>query len=343
MKKKMLLASWIFFALTLKTAQASDEDQSTNESIRDTIILTLDESTKVLLIGDDIKSMVKYSRLDSLKTMLIEDVKKAQKQTGYPTTPKTTHYFVTADGKRRLKTESEDFLEPEVNVEKEKQALSLNLPPCVFIIHDLATNTDSYLYVKDPGQLARLQDENLSDGLNALAKDKELQRHYFRIDLEKESGQWKVKDKHNHRQDMLELSPTFGLGMIGSQWSPTIGANISLLFTNKYSHPTWKAQFGLSAFSFTPMNLTELSSVSLVQSYNFRIMGNMYMDEPRSSKTKWFGLEAGWLKAPSGSILDKAYQFGIHTEGHGPFDFSIDVIKTKNKTTLYGATLTIPF
>ena len=337
----MLLGSWAIFALSISVAQADDDNE--NKTYRDTIVLAPDENTKVLFIGNNLKEMVKYTRLDSLKLLLIEDIKKAEKQANYPMAPKTTHYFVTATGKRRLKTEGEDFLEPEVNVEKERQSLELNLPPYTYIIHDLAANYECYIYVKDSGQIKALSNESFNDALSSIASDKKLLRHTFRVDLEKKNDLWKLQDHYRSTEDLIELTPSFGLGLIGNQWSPTLGGDVQLMLSNRYGKPAFKSAFGLSGYTFMQSNNNEISGLNFVTAYCFKFSGNLSSLSPGSSKAKWAGLEGGWMKASRGGSLDGAYKIGFLSEGFSVFNFSFDIIRTKNKNSIYGVTLMFPF
>src|SRR4051794_2642149 len=118
MKNAMLYALWICFGLsTTINAQNNNSTSSTDDEnrYRDTIMIIPSPESKVLLIGNGMKSLVKSPGIDSLKNLMINDVNNARKQASYPASAKVTHYFVSPNGKRRLKTESEDYTEPVVN------------------------------------------------------------------------------------------------------------------------------------------------------------------------------------------------------------------------------------
>src|SRR4051812_18412054 len=162
MKIKMLFALWACLALSETVFCAEEESK---KDLRDTIVIIPDTNIKVVFIGHDMKAMSTFARIDTVKNMLINDIAKASLREGYPKAAKTTHYFVSSEGKRRLKAETEDYLEQGVDVEKEKRSLMLGLLPYAYYIHDLESGYELQLYIADPAQINSLGSYKLGDAI----------------------------------------------------------------------------------------------------------------------------------------------------------------------------------
>jgi hypothetical protein len=341
MKTKLLLALWLCFGLSLTSAFAEEPEKDL--IIQDTIIFLPDSNVKVLFIGDAMKEMTSCQRIDSVKMMLISDVEKAQARAGYPVAAKTTHYFISTEGKRRLKAESEEYLEQGVDVEKESRSLQLGLLPYAYFIHDLVSGYEIQIYLSDPSQLKLLKNYNLSAAISTIAADKKMKRNSFKTELERRDNEWILKSTKRRRNDLLEITPNFGFGLFGNQWSPAVGLDLRLTLTNKYGLPSYRFGFGLVGYTFTHDNSLDFSNVNFLQSYNLTLMANLSAYDTKYTKAKWFGVSGGLLNTTDDSGLDKRYKAGIVAEGFVPFSFSFDIIFLKEKKSVYGMTMTIPF
>src|SRR4051812_31520388 len=118
MKMKVLLALWTCYILSSLTARSEETDS--DKQFTDTIVMVADTNIKIVFIGSSMQDLSKYNRIDTITNMFIDDLKKAKMRADYPKSPKTTHYFINENNKRRIKTESEDYLEQAVDVEREK-------------------------------------------------------------------------------------------------------------------------------------------------------------------------------------------------------------------------------
>src|ERR1700722_16580318 len=147
MKNQIFLVLGLFLAITCHyaTAQTGGEYLANH----DTILINLSPDAKIVLMGNDMQGIAKYMRLDTLKTLLIEDIRKAKLSPNYPAESHNTHYFIARSGKRRLKAESDDY-QGEINVGKEKFEMRLNLPAYMYTIHDMTTGYETYIYVTAP-------------------------------------------------------------------------------------------------------------------------------------------------------------------------------------------------
>ncbi len=320
--------------------------------LNDTIIFMPDPHTKVFFIGDDLKKMAVYGKIDSLKMLLITDLEEAKKNPSFPAYSKMTHYFVHPNGKRRLKAESADYMEQEVDVAKEKQSLNLDLPPYGYIIHDLSNDWELQIFVKEPEQISGLASVKLNESIAVIAKNRKLQNKNFRLDIEKTQQGWAVKNKFSVKHNSsIVLVPAIGISLIGSRWSPFFGADVLYMYSNKHARPIFKTGFGWLPYTFTELKDDKLSDLSIISCLEVKFLWNASLKT--SAKSKWVGFQAGWLQdktyAWTGNVafqnpgpLNNAFKVGFLLEGFGPFNFSIDQVYL-NTALIYGVTFKIAF
>lgn len=340
MKTKMLIAWWACYALT--TTVTTAVENGSVKQLQDTIVIVPDSNVKVLFIGDNLEMMSSYQRIDTVKSMLMIDIQKALSRPDYPQSAKTTHYFISEEGKRRLKTESEDYLEQEVNVEKESRSLKLGLLPYAYFIHDLKYNYEVQIYLNDPDQLKSLSGYDFGKAIR-LTGEKEIYNKNFRVDLERADSEWILKSKKRLRQDMIEVAPSFGFGIIGNLWSPAAGVDLRVSLSNKYGISAYQIGFSFIGYVFTQANTLDFENSNFVQAYTGKFLYNLTSDEKSDRSDKWFGLTAGWMKSSNESMLNNRFKAGVIAEGFGPFSFAFDIIFLKDKNAAYGATLLLPF
>lgn len=339
MKMKLLLATGLSIALALTKSYAGDPETESGKN--DTLIFSPITDSKVLIIGPDMSLFADYTKLDSVKSLFLSDMKKSQEQNSYPAGSKVTHYFVHPNGKRRIKAESTDFLQQGINVEEERKSLSLKLFPYSYILHDLESDIYCTIFLKEPSQLPSLETISFNDALRSLSADKKAARKHYRIDLEKEGSEWKHKSEFASHQDFLELTPSFGLGIIGGAWSPVLGAHLSLTFNNKYGLPKYKLSGSLNGYLFADYFNKTFSNFYPVHNYQLGFMFNFA--PAKTSKANWFGLQGGYFQSRESGSLNGAYKVGIMCEGFSVFNYSVDLIRDKQKNNLMGITLRFPF
>lgn len=339
MKMNLLLATGLSIVLALTKCYAGDPE---TESVKnDTLIFSPISDSKVLIIGPDMSLFADYTKLDSIKTLFLSDMKKSQEQNSYPAGSKVTHYFVHPNGKRRLKAENADFLQQGINVAEERKSLSLELFPYSYILHDLESDIYCTIYLREPSQLPSLETISFNDALRSLSTDKKAARKNYRIDLEKEGSEWKHKSEFASHQDFIELTPSFGIGNIGGAWSPALGAHLSLTFNNKYGLPEYKLGASLNGYLFADYFNKTFSNFYPVHDYQLCFMFNF--TPLKSSKANWFGLQGGFFQSRVSGSLNGAFKAGIICEGFSIFNYSVDLIRDKQKHNLLGITMRFPF
>ncbi len=342
MKKILLIALWACLA-NLQDSKAQyylDEDKAEwNSKEKDTIRINPSEEITIILIGKNKTGLLRYENADSLIQLFLADMDKAIKSSVYPAGSRLTYYFVSANGKRRLKAESTDYAEQSVDIQKEKWSLTNELQPYDYIIYAFENNYEMHIYLKDPALLSSLSQIKISDALAAAIENKKIIKQSTRIEVEKKNEHWTIKDHGRDKTDFLELSPSFGLSLIGSRWSPMAAFNLSLIFDNKYAIPFLKTGVSYSINSFADWSSEKFTNLNMVASYDFKIMTNI-----SGSRAKWVGLQAGFTKSyeKSGPLHNK-FKTGFVVEDSGSFGFSLDVIYLKNQKSIYGLTVKMPF
>jgi hypothetical protein len=318
MKNKMLLTAGLCSTLYLPAISAQNE--SKGRELRDTIVIKPDADVQIFFMGNNLREMAKYKKADSLKTLLIDDWEKARHEPSYPATSKTTHYFVHPNGKRRLKAESDDYQEPALEVRKEIQSLSLNLPPYEFIIYDLANNYEIQLYFNKPDQLADLKNINLNEAISSITGDAQALKAYYRVDLENSSGQWKMNKHFSNRKLEIGMVGSINLSAIGSQLSPGISLGACFTLTDKLAIPVFGIDLLYNQYFFGGNinnnfgNLNGAQSIDLRILYNDNLFKNVKHYTKQHGASDWAGFDFGYMlpsTADVSSPLGNNFKMGL--------------------------------
>jgi len=348
MKKIMLLASGIFFALAPLKILAQEDGVNVvglapvAEMFNDTLVIKLRGSDKILLIGKDLKQMVKYQKADSMKQLFISDFEKALNNHSINKEVQLVHYFIHGSGKRRIKAENPEYSDNRIDPAYEIKRLDLDLPKYQYIIHDLNSGYEIQIYMNDPDELkAELNSVNLYDAIHFAGNDKKILRRTYKLEMTGENNVYKITGKTHGRQDVLSLGPTLGVGVLGNVIAPVAGADLTLSLTDKYSVGKYKFGLGYEVFPFANNIVSgEVSSLSWVQTINLKFLTNI--NAGTKDKAYWMGLQGGSMKSSNMISYNNAFEFGILIEGNGAFNYSFDFIRDKEKT-LYGLTVKFPF
>lgn len=299
MKQHVLFALWACHALL------SPVHAQTTEEYRDTLIITPNETMKVLFIGSNMNNLSKYTRADSLKDYLLADIETARRQSVYPEGSRLTHYIVHSNGRRRLKAENEDYQEPALDLEKEVRSMNLHLPAYAYIIYDIAAACELQIYLSSPDDLKNLEQVNLSEAIRTVAAGKRSERRFSVIELKQENGQWKRTAAYNKKGEFVELTTTIGAGVFGGQAAPEVGIELSYVISDRHSVPAFRIGTSARYAVFSDYANKEFSNLYEVNFYNVSCM----FRAPNSS-VRWLGFELGYTIADGGS-LDRNYSLGI--------------------------------
>lgn len=349
MKKLMLLASVLTmpFLNGIKTAkaQATINNPMGNEvTIGDTIVVNLKQNNKVLIVGGSISKLKDFGSVaDRLKTSFLNDINKAfNEQSIYPTA-KEVHYFVQDENKRRIKAEAAEYSDKRVDVAYEVLRLKLDLPKYSYTIYNMDNGVRMMVFVNHPDSLlTQLGEVSLNEAITIAAKEKKVVRKNYKLEVSTDSSYYRVSNKLSAKADILEVNPYFGVTLLGNTFSPVVGAQMDLRFTNKYGIGKYRFGLGLTGLTMVERTNGDISAVNLITTYEGRFM---YNTSPRvRGKSYWLGIQGGVLKTTNGGKLDNAIKFGFTTEGLGPLGWSVDFINTKDfKESIYSLTVRLPF
>jgi hypothetical protein len=89
------------------------------------------------------------------------------------------------------------------------------------------------------------------------------------------------------------------------------------------------------------MNQTEVVAINGITSYDAKFAINMNYNS--RAKAHWLGLSAGMMQDAAHGSLDKAFKFGIFSEGIGPLNYGFDFIRNNDGKYISSVKLVLPF
>jgi hypothetical protein len=337
MKKKMQFALGAFFALSSTLVSAQKD-----ERFMDTITISPAKDFVVMLVGHNINEIKEKNRFDSLKTLFIADWEQAIASNAYPANAKQTFYFVASNGKRRLKTESEEY-QAAIDVDKEKQSLEAGLPAYHYTIYDLARGYQYHIYTNDPQKIPLLKDMNCNEIMAKTLTDKKANTKRAKVDIINNNNEWKAEYFVPQTRDFLVLSPTIGANLTGNSWSPSIGASMYVQFGNKYGTPKLKLGVTASSYMLSDYGGFQFKNVYAVGDFEGRLLWNTtHLTQPK--KPIWLGVGAGRINGYGKGDLDKSFKAGVIMQ-YKDLEYSFNFIKSKNtdKNLIYGLSVKFLF
>jgi hypothetical protein len=346
MKRLLLLTCGLIMASTnLLFAQKQGITESdllyTNDSPSDTLVIKLSGNDKILIIGGNLKDIHKYKQADSIKTLFLSDILLAQANNSLNAEATKVYYFVTNNGKRRLKAENVDLTENAVNVAYELKRLQLDLPKYEYHLYDLKNEYQIQIYLNDAKQLkTQLENTNIESVIhfvNTNAK-KDFNRT-FKLELNTENG-YKISNKTQGRSDAFMINGSLGIGLIGNTIAPVAGIDMFFYLSNKYSVGKYKLGLSYNAFPLVNTSGGEVKGGSLINSYSIKLMQNL--NDENTSNSQWLGLHGGIMKSNDLQSFDNAIKFGL-LFGNKSMNYSFDFIRDSNKNLIYGLTVYLPF
>lgn len=340
----VLTMPFLFGAFKANAQVTVNNPMNSEVVMSDTIVVNLKQNNKVLIVGSSIKKLKDFGpAADRLKTSFLNDINKAfTEQSIYPTA-KEVHYFVQDENKRRIKAEAAEYSDKRVDVAFEILRLKLDLPKYSYTIYNLNNGVRMMVFMNHPDSLLpQLGEVSLNEAIATATKDKKEIRKNYKLEISTDSNYYRVSNKLSARADILEVNPYFGLTLLGNTFSPVVGAQMDLRFTNKYGIGKYRFGLGMTGLTMVERINGDISAVNLITTYEARVMYNV---SPRvRGKSYWLGIQGGVLKTTNGGKLDNAVKFGFATEGLGPLGWSIDFVKTKDfKESIYSLTVRLPF
>ncbi|MBK0404813.1 hypothetical protein I5M27_17610 [Adhaeribacter sp. BT258] len=323
MKNIKLFMCLAFIALTFPLWAQTNTEQNP----QDTVLIRLQGRNQVHIIGKRLRTLATYERADSLKAYFFSDLNKSLQNGSFPEMPKRIHYFVSQQGKRRLKAEINEEFAAKFDLGYEKTRMNLDLPPLHYTIYDLPENVEIHFFLEDSAATELAATTMLSPALQAVKKEGKKANLLSTYRLEKTGFGFENRNPKKNKVITLEFNGGLGGMLFGSQLSPVISYD---LYITLPSRRFLKHRFGASYNGFLLTDFKEgkfenlNTGTSLKGYYQFKINSTGQHDS-------WFGLSAGYVGTDKSTGLKRnEFIWGlISTQGRN--SFSADMIPLGNK------------
>lgn len=310
----------------------------------DTVIIRLKENNVLMLTGKTLKFYQLWAEAaDKIKTSFIVDYNLAANAQQINKNAQMVYYFVDGESKRRLKTEAPEYTENRVDVAFEVARMKLNLPKYHYKMIDVGSGVCMHVFMNNPDSLTtQLGEVSIQAAMNKAFENKKLSSEFYKVVIATDSNTYRIVNSKQVRYSSFEVAPFYGATLFGNSFSPIIGAQFDLSFSNKYGNQFLRTGFDLTGFSLLETNNGELTKINLLTAYDFKLMYNLKPNV--KSDGYWIGLGAGIVTSNDLSSYNKAFKFGLIAEGIGPFRISIDFIQPRGyKNSFTALTLKLPF
>lgn len=323
----MLLACGLLIAFTQSKIAAQtpcEETESTTYS--DTLYIKMKDGNKILITGAPFNKLIHFTQADSLKMLFLSDYEKAIQEQTIPANATSIYYFVHPTGKRRMKAETAEYSDNQVDVNYEIRRLDLDLPRYQYYIYDLARKYIIQVYITNPDQLKEvLSSVSINDAVTEIAKNKNQYSNNFKLETTSETGSVKITNKTRRGTDVFGLTTSFGIGLFGSTPVPAVNIGLTLLLTNKYDVGVSRYGLSFSGFPLVEMTSGEIQRINGVQIFAGSYLWNF---NGAHKKESWWGLEAGLVRSSVGSY-NGAFMTGGIFEPKGSVAYSFRGIHDK--------------
>jgi hypothetical protein len=342
MKKLMLLACGLLIALTQAKIDAQTIRENTELApFSDTLFIKLKDGNKILITGAPFKKLIKYAKADSLKMLFLSDYEKGIQEQTIPANTTSIHYFVHPTGKRRMKAETAEYSDSQVDVDYEIKRLDLDLPRYQYNIYDLARKYTIQIYVANPDQLKQvLSSVSINDALTEIARDKEQYSKNFKLEVISENNGFRVSDKIKRGSDMLWAGFSLGAGLFGNTPVPVANFGLTILLNNKYDVGISRYGLSFSGCPLVEMTNGEVQTINYVQIFAANYLWNL--NKVNTKKESWFGFELGLVRSSIGSY-NGGFMTGIIFEPKGSITYSFRAIYDKHNNGVPFLTVMLPF
>ncbi len=347
LKLLMLMACGVAMSLTNKSSAQWRVISPSNEALNtmsDTVIVKLKENNVLMLTGKTLKFYRAWAETaDKVKTTFLVDFNKALSTQQISINAQSVYYFIDGENRRRLKTESPEYSENSVDVAFEIARMRLNLPKYQYTIIDITSGVTMQIFINNPDSLMpQLSEVSIQTAINKAFENKKLTREFYKVEISTDSNAYRVANVKQVRLASFEVTPFYGATLFGNSFSPILGAQFDLSFSNKYGNQFLRTGFDLTGFSLLETNKGELTKINLLNAYDFKLMYNLKPNV--KSNGYWVGLGVGMITSNDLSSYDKAFKFGLIAEGIGPFRISIDFIQPRGyKDSFTGLSVKLPF
>lgn len=331
----MKLIMQIALALLCLIPKITPAQSDITIELRDTIFMKASKDVKVLFLTGDITEL-HHVALDSVINLLIADWNIALSKGAQPESVRN-YYIISESGKRRLKSETPDFIESDFNVEEEREELEFGLSGKSFVIYNFQEKYECRIYTDD---LLKLRNYQFDNAIEIVLGNKKIKRQNYRFDIGNDERGWALINQYRWVEDLLEFEAFFGVGLLGNTWSPANAYNLNLTFTNKYAVPVFRLKLGYKGYVIPGREENSFSGLSYLNSGDIGFM----MNASESRKPKWFGLSAGVFKATDKDyFLHNKWKISIESQFDSHLFVSFDLIPVARKKNFAAVSFLIPF
>lgn len=342
MKKRICLPLKGIYGIALLLSTTANAQ--TNQPIQDTILTTLQSGEKILFIGDDLMNMRNYQKADSIKVLFLTDWTKAIETGQLNYDMQKVHYFVNENGVRRLKAEDISFSNLTVDVSAEIKRLKLNLPKYCLTLYDIKEGFRLEIYTNNPESLkTNLENTNIDLATQLALTSKRQSRRYFSIYLEQEGAKFNITQKNTNCESSFEVSPLFGLTLLGRTPSPVIGVLSYFSLYSKYGAPFMRLGFAYTGTSIINFTENAIAYDALISSNEIRIMINTASHSP-NVRPNWMGVSGGYVTcSDKANLFHDSYKFGIWYNNGGAFSYGYEIYNTNVKKDIHAVSIMYTF
>ncbi len=332
MKMKTLLALGLCLAHTLPLLA---QDKEIKEL--DSVYITPFAGCKIVLVGRNIEKLMKENNLQILKNKFIQDYQESAKDKDFPATAKNIIYLAGADGRRRLKAIPDETAP--VDIKAEITAFNSNLPPFHYTIYDLTKNYTYHIYVPSLEALDELAKVDCSKSVLEATANASSLRRFTTVSLAATDTGFTINQRTNRKRDLLAIFGSANGLVVNNGFSPGLGLNLELQFSNRYGTPKYKfgVEGAINFFADVKDNTTTLYNINSSTGYFLKNLGT-------NRKEVWLGLSTGRFSSfaePDSSkngVLYKARKYGIISQ-YNNWGLEYNFIVGKNDKVTAGLTL----
>ncbi|MFC5271359.1 hypothetical protein [Adhaeribacter terreus] len=298
---------------------------------QDTVLIRLQGRNQVHIIGNRLRTLATYERADSLKASFFSDLDKSLQNNAFPELPKRIHYFVSPEGKRRLKAEINEEFAAKFDLGYEKNRMNLDLPPLHYTIYDLPENVEMHFFLEDSATFELATTTMLSPALQKVKNEGKKANLLSTYRLEKTGFGFERRNPKKTNVVTLEFNGGLGAMLFGSQPCPVISYELYLTLP---SSRFLKQRFGGSynAFILTDFKDGKFENLNtgthLKGYYQFKLNSTGQADS-------WLGISAGYVDTKrSTGLKRKELAWGL-TCTQSRNNFSADFIPVGNKESYF--------
>lgn len=314
------------------------------QTMSDTVVIKLKENNVLMLTGKTLKFYQSWAEAaDKVKTSFVVDFNNAVNKQQINKNAQSVYYFIGGENKRRLKTDAPEYSENSVDVAFEVERMRLNLPKYHYTIIDVASGVTMQVFMNNPDSLmSQLSEVSIQSAISKAFENKRLVREFYKVEVATDSNTYRIANSKQVRYSSIEVAPFYGATLFGNSFSPIIGAQFDLSFSNKYGNQFLRTGFDLTGFSLLETNNGELSKINLLNALDIKLIYNLKPNV--KSNGYWVGFGVGMITSNDLSSYDKAFKFGLIAEGIGPFRISIDFVQPRgHKNSFTALSLKLPF